>query len=225
MIRIKITMSFLGLLLAGGILLSSCSQDDIFYTIQYDKVLNKDAAIPGSPGRIIELGDALYTGSNAVYEYKKPEIDGEAASWQQLPAQPGGKRILDLTGTGTYLYALVMQGVHLSDSGLYRKNPKEDGEWKWVANLTGYPIQSLWGAGDVLFAGARAGNGNYVLLYVNDLIEGTPILSQVSDVSGMLKAAAKVGNSYYVAIEGKGLVDLANPAVVLDVATDIVGLI
>jgi hypothetical protein len=207
MIRTKKTTPFWGLLLAAvSILLSSCAQDAVFYTIQYDKVLNKNAAVPGSPGKIVKVkdsDDALYTGSNAVYRYKNPGAAGGAASWQRLPDQPGGKRIMDLAGTDSYLYALVMQGVNLSESGLYRKkNPHDDDTepWEGIANPTGFPIQSLHGAGDTLFAGARAGNGNYVLLYVNETS-----LTQIPGVSGILKAAAQHSGKYYAALEGTGL--------------------
>jgi hypothetical protein len=192
---------------------SSCSQDAIFYTIQYDKVLNKNAAVPGSPGKIIKLGadpnDALYTGRNAVYRYKNPGSPDVAASWGRIPAQPGGKMIMDIAGTedgpDSYLYALVMQGVHLSESGLYRKkNPHNDTEsWENV-DKRGLSIQSLYGAGDTLFAGAY----DRSLWYVGQ--GGT--LTQVPGVSGILKAAAHYSGSYYVALEGTGLLAAADTA-------------
>ncbi|MDR0388188.1 MAG: hypothetical protein LBH57_09160 [Treponema sp.] len=215
MIRIKTSTPFWALLLAGGILLASCSQDAIFYTIQYDKVLNKNAAVPGSPGKIISLGsdpdNALYTGSNAIYRYKNP--GSGAASWIRLPAQPGGKRIMDLAGTeagpDSYLYALVMQGVNLSESGLYRKpNPNNDanaGPWESVDKAGGGAIQSLIGAGDTLFAGVYGGS----LWYVTGR-GGT--LAQASGISGILKAAAFYAGRYYVALEGTGILSADSPA-------------
>jgi hypothetical protein len=231
--RMKMLTPLLGLLLAGSIL-SSCNQDAIFYTIQYDKVLNKNAVIPGSPGRIIELGDALYAGNKAVYQYKQPDSGGEAARWRRLPAQPGGKRIMDLAGTdegSDNLYALVDQGVHLSDAGLYRKNLADPtAPWEGVAKPGGN-IQGLWGAGDVLFAAVhQVGNGNSVLYVMGP---GETPFRPVVGVSGMLRAAAKFAGRYYAAIEGTGLLaadtadGLGTPAVSYggDTPTDFVGLV
>jgi hypothetical protein len=210
-------MPFWALLLAGGIAFSACSQDAVFSAIQYDKLLNKDPAVPGSPGRIIKLGAdpddaALFTGSNAVYRYKK-----DAASWNRMPEQPGGTRIMALAGTedadtgSYYLYALVMQGAKLSESGLYRKkNPhNEDGTWKSVDKAGGSSIQSIHGAGDTLFAGVYDGGGS--LWSVTG--EGGS-LEQVPGNFGILKAAAYYSDTdkYYVAIEGKGLLAAKNPA-------------
>ncbi|MDR0760719.1 MAG: hypothetical protein LBF74_11535, partial [Treponema sp.] len=185
----NIQTPFWALLLAGGMLFFSCSQDHIFYTIQYDKVLNKNAVVPGSPSKIVGLGDALYVGSNAVYRYKK---ESPEEGWRRLPVQPGGKKIMDLAGTEAssgkkYLYALVMQGVELSDALLYRKDPETEEPWTRVGN-PGFAIQSIHGAGDTLFVGARSG-GSSVLVYVDDS-GGSPTLTQVPGVSGMLKAAA-----------------------------------
>jgi hypothetical protein len=218
MIRMKTLTPFLGLVLAGGILLSSCSQDAVFSTIQYDKKLNKNLTVPGSPGKIIELGEALYTGSNAVYQYKKPGEEGKSASWRRLPVQPGGTRIMNIAGTqddsgnNKWLYALVMQGVQLSDSGLYRKNPDNDQDsWTGIKNDTGYSLQSAWGAGDTLFAGAKDNGENFVLLYVDDS-GGGPTLRHVPNASGILYGAAKVGTNYFAAM-GKALLmgsDAAN---------------
>jgi hypothetical protein len=139
---------------------------------------------------------------------------------------------MDLAGTGDWLYALVMQGVHLSEAGVYRW--KTNGtSWEPVANSTSFSIQSLWGAGDVLFAGARAGDGNYVLLYAAEDSGTEPVLKQVHGVSGILKAAAKFGGGYYAAVSGKGLLradvpdDLADHPLsnAGDVPTNFVGLI
>jgi hypothetical protein len=211
MIQMKIRIFFCGLLLAGGILLFSCAQDHIFYTIQYDKVLNKNATVPGSPGKIVRLGDALYVGSNAVYQYK-PTDEGGNAHWSRLPVQPGGKKIMDLAGTeaasDNYLYALVMQGVELSDAGLYRKKTEPEDPWTRVDN-PGFAMQSLFGAGNTLFVGARSG-GRYVLLYVDESGE-SPTLKQVYDDSGMLKAAAFYSGKYYVALWDKGLLAANTP--------------
>lgn len=216
--RMKIRTPFWALLLAGGMLLFSCSQDHVFYTIQYDKVLNKNAAVPGSPTKIVRLGDALYVGSNAVYGYKKDTLE---EGWRRLPDQPGGKRVLMLAGTeagsGNYLYALVMPAgkSELSDAELYRKKPETEPEGPWErVGSSGFVIQSLHGAGDTLFLGVRSG-GSSVLVYVDDS-GGSPTLTQVPGVSGVLKAAARYSGStpgkYYAAIEGNGLLAAANTA-------------
>ncbi|MDR3131110.1 MAG: hypothetical protein LBU18_06140 [Treponema sp.] len=219
------------IMLFGSMFFLSCAQDSVFYTIQYDKVLNKNAVVPGSPGKIIELGDALYVGSNAVYEYK--QITGEASRWQKMPEQPGGKRIMDLAATddgpdNKYLYALVDRGVDLSDARLYRKKVSDsEVPWEEVAKPGGN-IQGLWGAGDALFAVVWDGNS---VLYV--MGPGETSFGQVVGVSGMLRAAAKFAGRYYAAIEGTGLLaaetadGLGTPAVSYggDTPTDFVGLV
>jgi hypothetical protein len=210
MIRMKILTPVWSLLLAGGIFFSSCAQDAIFYTIQYDKALNKNPAIPGGPTRIVEHGDALYVGSNAVYAYTKG-----GSNWT-LFSVPPGKRVLNLARTDEYLYALTMNGSALSDARIYRMrmNSAPSLQWDAVSKPGGYSkIQSIHGAGDTLFAGAYEGSA---LLYIKDDAP-TPALTVIPGVSGMLQAAARSGtNYYYVSIAGSGLLkstDTTNPAI------------
>jgi hypothetical protein len=192
-------------MLLGSILLLACTQDAIFYTIQYDKELNKDAAIPGSPGKIVKLGEVLYVGTNAVYQY---DPDGEAR-WRRMQDQPGKKMIMDLAGTDDgYLYALVMEGVDLSDAGLYRKKTNGSATPWEVIPKPGGSIQGLWGAGDALFAAVQDGKENSVLYVMG---RGESSFSLVEGVSGMLRAAAKVGTKYYAAIWDKGLLVADDP--------------
>lgn len=215
MIRMKSGTLFWGLLLAGSLVLSSCSQDAVFYSIQYDKKENKNPAVPGSPGTIVKLGDALYVGSNAVYRYEKPDpnAEGGAARWRRLPDQPGGRKLLNLTGTDQYLYARVDDDGNNNPmkGGIYRKDPRTTGGWQLV-DKSGFDIQSIYGAGDTLFAGARIGKNDYRLLYAADQ-GGSPVLREVPNVSGILKAAAYLPDSgtYYAALEGTGLLAAQEP--------------
>jgi hypothetical protein len=202
---------FIGALLtAGTVLFASCAQDAIFYTIQYDKNLNKDPAIPGGPTKIVEIGDTLYIGSNRIYRYAKPAESGEESSWTRLPVQAGGKKILDLAGTDTYLYALIMKDSSLSDSELVRLPVSGGDSWETWETLdkSGHAnIQSIYGAGDTLFAGTNSG-GNYVL-YIADASES---LARVPNASGILKAAAKHSDgTYYISLDGRGILKAASP--------------
>jgi hypothetical protein len=203
---------FIGALLAAGMaLLASCAQDAVFYTIQYDKLLKKDAVIPGGPTKIVEIGNALYVGSNVIYRYAESTAPGEESRWRRLPNQPGGKKIMHLAGTGMYLYALIEKDAALSTAELFRlKDPNTDGgSWEPV-NKSGYSkIQSIFGAGDTLFARTNSG-GEYVL-YIEDTA-GSPVLTRADNVSGPLNAAAKhKDGTYYVSLEGKGILKAVSP--------------
>jgi hypothetical protein len=211
MIRMKIRQIIGALLVAGTALLVSCAQDAVFYTIQYDKLLNKDPVVPGGPTKIVEIGDALYVGSDGIYRYAKPTVAGEESRWRRLPNQPGGKKIMDLAGTGSYLYALVMKDSSLSATELVRlKDPASgSGSWETVDKGGHSRIQSISGAGDTLFAGTSTG-GEYVL-YIEDT-SGSPVLTRVTNASGMLKAAAKhQDGTYYVSLIGRGILKAASP--------------
>jgi hypothetical protein len=203
MVRMKTTLPIaIGcLLLAGAVMFGSCAQDAVFYTIQYDKELNKNPVIPGGPTKIVELDNALYVGSNHIYRYA-------ASSWGLLPDPPGGKKILDLAVTDSYLYALVMTGSDLSDSMLCRlKNTDiNSGSWEAVNKNSYSRIQSIYGAGDTLFAGAYPG----VLLYVDDTPPGGPVFKEIRR-GGMLKAAA-FNSKYYVSLMGEGILTGDKPA-------------
>jgi hypothetical protein len=179
--------------------LISCGQDPVFFEIS-NEVEPKDPRIMGGPSNAVEFKNGLYVGSGSLYRY-----DG-ILGWMSLPA-PGNIKGLAVTvnpadGAHQSLYILSFSGSGL-DASLW-KSP--DGfNWGLVANLTGYGhLQTIFGAGDVLFVGARDSNEHDGILYLK---EGENSLSflRVFGTGGELKGAAYFDNKYYMATTNQGI--------------------
>ncbi|MDR1985761.1 MAG: hypothetical protein LBP88_02165 [Treponema sp.] len=176
----------------GGLLLGSCNQDPIFYSISLE-VEPVDPRIAGMPTHIVSVGDKVYAASKfntTIHQYADSE-------WNELPKRPGGP-ILDLAATASHLYALAGEP---GSAKLYRRDTS--GNWESIANAAN--IQSIYGAEEKLFAGAMTGTSSFTMLYVDD---NGGALTPLSGGSGLLQGAEYTNSTYYLA--GTGIYRLEN---------------
>jgi hypothetical protein len=191
------------LLFCAGLFIS-CSQDPVFFEIS-NEVEPKDPRIMGGPSNAVEFKGSLYVASGFLYRYN-------ALGWASLPA-PGNIKSLAVTAASpgaadAGLYALAFTGSGL-DAALW-KSP--DGfNWGLVANLTGYAhLQSIFGAGDALFVGARSIVERNAILYLKEGEAALTLLREF-DQGGDLKGAAYFDNQYYAATTNRGIFAGATP--------------
>ncbi|MDR1956795.1 MAG: hypothetical protein LBQ30_08085 [Treponema sp.] len=188
-------LSLSGAILLGGILLYSCKQYAIFYSISLE-VEPVDPKIKGMPTNMVVVGTSLYGASkfsDTIHCYSE-------SRWTELTPKPGGQ-ILELAATNTKVYALTGEPgssiLYSMDTG---QSPRE---WKPVASSSHPNIQSIYGAGDSLFAGAMTGSDTFAVLYDKD---GT--LQALEGDMGLLRGAAFDGTAYYLA--GTGIYTLTD---------------
>jgi hypothetical protein len=185
------------------VLIPGCNQDPIFDYISQEAAPT-EAAIKGSPSRIVEAGGKLYLANGRLWEYdltgtSRSEIDG-----------PGDyvKSVASTTvGNSSVLYALTMENT-VSTGKVWKRNGTT---WDPVAPPGGYPhILNFFGAGDILFATGAKRSGEdftYAILYCKQS-ETAFSMSNVTppiDKPPRLTGAGKVGNNYYLATSGKGI--------------------
>jgi hypothetical protein len=194
-------------------LAGSCNQDSIFDYISQEAEPT-EAAIKGSPSRIVESGGKLYIANGRLWEY-----DPGTAEWKDDIAGPGGY-VLDVASTTSVSpSASVLYALTISDSSA-RAVKKNDGNgWSptAIAPNTDYPlILNIFGAGDILFATGAKKNGadyDYAILYCrqsetafsmsnvkDDDDDITPSINKIR-----LTGAGKVGSNYYLATRGNGI--------------------
>ncbi|MDR2101383.1 MAG: hypothetical protein LBP43_02305, partial [Treponema sp.] len=224
------------LILSAG-LCWSCNQDPIFYDISMEVTLN-DPKIPGSPTSIVvnSARDKLYVSNGRIFVYEKPAADARGR-WQDLSGQPPGGNVRALAMTGDALYALSFGGTGLNSGRIYKRIlvPADSGEWIPIENPTGYnEIQSVFGAGDYLFAGVKNSDGAYAILYLE---QGETSLTCMADKTvsdpehglSELRGAAFFDNHYYMATANHGIYRFAAPpdmvtgALALDTAAALPG--
>ncbi|MDR0451523.1 MAG: hypothetical protein LBH15_00600, partial [Treponema sp.] len=172
--------------LAAALFFASCSQDDIFYQVEYETKL-RDPLIEGGPGQLVKFNDALYVASGSVWTY--PDSGG---GWRKMSPQPPGIKILDIAATTKYLYAVTNNGVSLGDSGYWRLE-KGGSEWKSVQRPSHPYPNAIYGTDDTLFVAAASGS-YYAVYALNDNPQGSQfslIRDSGSQGKGMLMGAVK----------------------------------
>ncbi|AEF84023.1 putative lipoprotein [Treponema primitia ZAS-2] len=200
-IRVSLLIILLISLLSG---ISGCQQDSIFDYIS-NEVIPTKPFIRGTPSKMVVKGsnkDLYIANGNAIYRYA-----GSRWLWYSNP----GKFVTDLAvtkeGTDDTLYALSFTG-----SGT---NTKVYGVgWVEVGNPTEYPfIQSIFGAGDILFAGAApsTNNGSYAILYKKPNENSFTPLPTGSE-PGLLTGAGVFGTGasavYYLSTTKSGIMQI-----------------
>jgi hypothetical protein len=189
----KVSLASLSVLW-GSILFCSCGQDPIFYGISLE-VEPVDPRIVGMPTNIVAVAGKVYVASKSsgtIHAY-----DG-TTGWQRLGG-PGG-RIIELAATATHVYALT--GEPGSSALLYALEAS-DANSAWKPVTSSYRnIQSIYGAGEELFACAMIDPSTFVMLHE---VEGT--LQLLTGGSGFLRGAVSKGTDYYLA--GTGIYTLA----------------
>ena len=184
--------------------LASCAQDSIFYNISMEPE-PRDPIIPGTPVNIVVYQNRMYTGSflgQRIYSF--PNEEERWSPW----SSPGGS-LGGLASDGDNLYALVFprgDPLTASEIKIFR-----DGTWENVTkhgDVLPYSIQSIYGAGDRIFAGAQIRHTNsveYAILQIvknGDQRELRVLLENTSLLTG---AAWRGENSYLLSTAGHGI--------------------
>ena len=183
------------------IIFISCDQAPIFYNISIAPP-KKDPLIPGSPTNIIHHGNALYTGS----KFDNRIFHNTGGKWQQIK-RPGGS-LLNLASDGTYLYALTYKGDVMKSTSVRRF----DGT-NWEAfQFPGYSMQTIYGAGDRIFVGAKQNNANnYAILEVIvKIVDSNEVhaLRMIKPNTSLLRGAVEVSpDKYFLATSGDGILE------------------
>jgi hypothetical protein len=198
-------------------ILISCNQDAIFAILSREEP-PIDPRINGLSTDLVVVADTLYVasiGSNIIHSYK----DGR---WGGL-GSPG--TIIGLAATSTHLYVLVSYDISRKNNFVYRYDGSNWADWKLVSGGFGL-LQSIWGANDSLFVGAR--NGNIWDIYS---AIGTGNLTLRIHNSGQLNGAAHDGSDYYIATS-KGIytctddfITITDPSVVNNSTGNVVGIL
>jgi hypothetical protein len=204
------------LVLSAG-LCWSC-RDPIFYDISTEVALN-DPKIPGGPTPIIVHGDRLYTSNGRIYFYDKPASGGRG-HWEGLDTQPPGGNAKAIALAGDTLYALTIEGTYLNSTRLYKRSvaAAASGEWIPVENPSDYSgLQSIFGAGDYLFAGGIR-NGDLAILYIEKDASALTLLAETTtggDKLSELRGLALFNGQYYMATARNGIYRFAGPEDIL----------
>jgi len=183
-------------LLFAGLILFSCGQDAVFYNISIEPE-PKDPIIPGSPTNLVVVSNMVFAGTQ-----QGSDIWFYNGGWGRL-SRPGGS-IGGLATDGTALYALVFPTGEPMQSSVIKRY--HNGIWTESYSAPGYSIQSIYGAGDKIFAGAHyrtnvAPYYSYAILYLNG-----GILETVKIETSFLKGAAeKSGIGVFLATAGSGI--------------------
>ena len=182
------------LLSALGLLFFACKQSPIFYEIALE-VEPVDPRVEGSPTNIVQQGDSLYVASRfggTIYEYKN-------SKWSDPIQSP--EKIIELAATDSALYALTGSPGSL--------NLRKFDFQTWSEIDTAGNVQSIYGAGDYLFAGSMnpTSTSSYSILYVKD-----GKLELLKSETSLLKGAVYAGNTYYLATNGSGILTTNDPS-------------
>ena len=180
----------------------SCSQDSLFYDISHEPE-PKDPLIPGSPTNITLVGNRLYVGTrmgNRIFCYSN--VAGNL-QWSTISLPTGS--LGELASDDTYLYALIFPSGDPIRASAIRRYDVQAGSWDTNYTVSGYSIQSLYGAGGRIFAGGQyQGNRqNFVLMYLDTALNS---LSVIRYGTSLLKGAAIDGRgTIYLATMGDGI--------------------
>ena len=185
------------------VLILSCDQDPIFYNISYEKA-PKDPRVAGSPTNMVVIDKTLYVGTylgGAIWTYN-------TGVWRTI-SEAGGSTG-GLAAAGDCLYALVRPGDPAS-SGIVKKYDPVSGEWDPDIKLTapnGYVIQSIYGAGDLIFAGAMKEKDCIILFHDpawETLLAPIDFVEIIQETSLLTGAVATGPAEFYLSTSGNGI--------------------
>jgi hypothetical protein len=182
---------------------SGCGQDPLFYHISYEEE-PVDPFIQGGPGKIAaDSAGKLYVSNGRVFRYTYDE-GSKTGSWSPLGGEPG--MVYDIGLAGDTLYTMTLDG---SSSAVWKQGAASP-----LTNNTDYSfVQSIFGTTDRLFAGARQAGSteDYGILY-----EDGGKLSLLSNKHGGLSGAVELGENYYLATTGNGILAVPKNAITPD---------
>jgi hypothetical protein len=190
------------------LVLFSCGQDSIFYDISNEPE-PKDPLIDGSPTNIVVLKNRLYVGtrmSNKIYCYASYE---GALSWRAITLQTG--YLGQLATDGDNLFVLIFQNMDPLKSSMVRRYNISTNIWDMTYSMSGYSIQTIFGAGNKVFIGGQyqTDRKNFAILFLEHesnsftvIKYGTSLLKgAVQNTSGTIYLAT-AGNGMYVFNQG-----------------------
>jgi len=229
----KKSVFFKTIILSVLVLLFSCGQDPIFYTIK-EETEPIPPRIPGSPTKIVvfkrvfehakidinPLGivPIMFVASGRLHWYAKDDRGTGASAWDSpeydIP-QPDG-RIIDIAASEDYLYALSISNSGVTTT-LRRIGPSENDKWENISiNESKYTsIQTIFTAPKTgkLFAGANNNSNDYGILYLDDTDTAAPVMRLLTSDSGLLSGVASQSGFYYLSTRGKGVYKVTVPVV------------
>ena len=188
-----------------GIILLSCSQDSIFYDISIEPV-PKVALIGGTPTNMAVVNGMVYVGTrmgNRIYYYN-------GARWAFM-GTPGGA-LGELATDGTYLYAIVFPNGEPTKSSIIKRYNFSESSWDADISAPGYSIQTLYCAGNGVFAGCQQNSDRYrfaIMSCDTDLSSSTIY----SDSTSLLTGAVEFNGATYLATAGNGVLKYDGSAV------------
>jgi hypothetical protein len=184
------------------IILVSCGQDSIFYDISNEPE-PKDPLIDGSPTNIVVLKNRIFTGTrmgNKIYYYAGN--DG-TLSWKTINIPAG--YLGELATDGENLYVLIFHNRDPLKSSMLRRYNITTNIWDMSYTVSGYSIQTIYGAGNKIFAGGQfqGDRQNFAIMFLE---QESNSLTVIKYGTSLLKGAAQnASGTIYLATAGSGM--------------------
>jgi len=197
--RLKISFIFIILVL----FLFSCSQDSVFVDIS-NELEPKDPLIDGSPTNIVAVKNRIYAGtrmSNKIFCYASN--DG-VPGWDTITLPPG-YYLGQLATDGDDLYVLMFQNRDPLKSSMIRRYGISSNSWEMTYTVGGYSIQTIFGAGNRIFAGGQyqISRKSFAIIFLDKAQDS---LIFVKTGTSLLKGAAQsASGTVYLATAGSGM--------------------
>jgi len=184
------------------LILVSCGQDSIFYDISNEPE-PKDPLIDGSPTNIVVLKNRIFTGTrmgNKIYYYASSD---DNLSWKTITLPTG--YLGDLATDGVDLYVLVFLNRDPLKSSMVRRYNLYTDTWDMSYTVSGYSIQTIFGAGNKIFAGGQyqGDRQNFAILFLE---HESNSLTVIKYGTSLLKGAAQNNSgTIHLATAGSGM--------------------
>ena len=185
----------------------SCDQAPLFYKIS----LEPEPLIPfvqGTPSRMVVVGNTLYVGTM----HKANVFTFRANTWGAMNTPSGVLLGMasdhDDYNEAKHPFALIMRHNNINDTDLFRRNATN---WTQVANHTGYSIETVYGAGGIVFAGARSDTSYAVLILENPDASSMSFSILAAGTSLLSGAATDVDGNIYLATRSSGIIRFDSP--------------
>ena len=184
------------------LILFSCGQDSVFYDISNEPE-PKDPLIDGSPTNIVLFKNRIFSGtrmSNKIYYYANND---DTFSWKTITLPTG--YLGDLATDGEYLYVLIFRDRDPLKSSMIRKYNFDTDTWDMNYTISGYSIQTIFGAGNKIFAGGQytSNRQNFAILFLD---QESNSLTVIKYGTSLLKGAAQsTSGIIYLATAGSGM--------------------
>ena len=189
----RAVMKSIFIVLICSFMIMSCAQDSIFYNLSMEPE-PIEPRIPGSPTNLAFASNRIYVGtrmSTKIYFFT-------GSGWGSM-GTPGGN-LGDLAGNETDLYALIYpSGNPLKYSAIRRHDGT--GWTPEIYSAPGFSIQTIYCAGDKLFAGAMINYLNCAIL----CFDSTGNMEVIAIGTSLLKGAAECAGVYYLATLDHGV--------------------